>query len=405
MRKVMVALAVLGVLAAGCGSGDASVTIPVPRTPAWAAAPASSAKPAPVPDLTWSFEHVVKGQGELLDVAALAPDDIWATGSVPDDGGDATDDYFLLHYDGKHWKRRPLPAVLGDHVYQPHVAAVGAGRLLLWGVAAPRLDKPWFARWDGTRWTRLPDSPGGRVVDAAAAGTDLWLLDGDRHVSHWDGTRWTGTTLPLTHVSALSAAAGDDVWAVGFRADGPGVDHGEREQPAAVHGDGRNWRTAPTPAYHYPDPVPPKAEAEADHVLALAPDDVVAYGTNSFAHGVVDDEPDDEQHIRLHWDGTRWSKQPRVPGECAQRYAIGADGNRGIFLDGNRYLAADGACTEVKQQRLPSTGGSTDKSEQQLWLQKVTAIPGTGKVIGAGHITVVQFGGSMTKAVVVVLAR
>ncbi|GDY63342.1 hypothetical protein AQJ43_03105 [Streptomyces avermitilis] len=81
------------------------------------------------------------------------------------------------------------------------------------------------------------------------------------------------------------------------------------------------------------------------------------------------------------------------------------DGRRGLFLDGNWYLAADGTCVKIKRPRLTDKDGARPSSAQLLWLTSVIPFPGTDTVLGAGHVQVNQAGDPMEKAVVVPLRR
>ncbi|MBA4861522.1 hypothetical protein H1V43_09010 [Streptomyces sp. PSKA54] len=361
------------------------------------------------PGMSWKYDKVYKDLGRLSDVIATADDDIWVVGNATDTvsyaGDDTADDGFLLHYDGTRWQRRPMPAAFGDSVYEARFDEMDSGGFLLTASLSNR-NAPRMARWDGTRWTAVPViSDIGRAVDVRAfAADDIWALAETSRVWHWDGTRWAATDLPAA-VSSLDGVAPDDLWAVGHQGSGESRESGhETIQPAAVHWDGRSWTPASTPEYRFPDPVPPEAEAFLTEVLAVAGDDVRAYGSHTFNHGEVEDEPADE-HIRLRWDGTRWSKQPSVEGDCATRVPVAADGERGVFLNGNRYLTTDGDCERIKRPRLPSTGGIRDSSQQSLWLNGIEPIPGTDEVLGVGHVQVNQAGNPTSRSVIVHLKR
>ncbi|CAM5481663.1 putative protein OS=Streptomyces alboniger OX=132473 GN=CP975_21670 PE=4 SV=1 [Streptomyces alboniger] len=184
--------------------------------------------------------------------------------------------------------------------------------------------------WEGTRWTAVADPPPGDVGDLEAAGPrDIWALADERTAVHWDGTRWTTTRLP--HETADLAVVGpDDVWAVGSRSTGPGTEpvHGEAyDQPASAHFDGTSWQSVETPRARFDDPVPPEPGASLTKVFALADGEVRAYGGNSFNHGEVENEPE-EEFIRLRRAG-EWVDQKEAPGGCALRIPVAED-ERGV---------------------------------------------------------------------------
>lgn len=358
-------------------------------------------------DLSWSYDRVLDGSASLGDMAVVAEDDIWASG-VRQDTAWGRRQLFLLRYDGEDWREQPTPAGIGGDAQDIRLDAVGSGEVWLTassGYGAGEQTR--IARWDGTSWTSLGSVPNGRVVDLKAfAPDDVWALVGANEAAHWDGTRWTTTRPPAHGLASLDGTAPDDLWAVGYRDTGGGDDEraGETEytQPAAVHWDGRTWKAVETPEYHFPEPVPPEPGASLSLVVALAADDVRAYGSHTFNHGEGGDEPDDEA-VRIRWDGRAWVRQEAAAGECAERVPVLGDGAKGMFLDGNRYLAADGTCVKITRSRLPNEGGVRADSRQSLWLDELARLPGTDRVIGVGHVQVNQSGNPMSKAVVVSL--
>ncbi|KPC94854.1 hypothetical protein [Streptomyces albus] len=402
MRKTVVTLAVCALAAAGCGTEDRDRPD----------GPQRSVKPG---GPRWTYDRISEEPAKLTDVLATADDDIWVAGTRVSTGTGkpvaSPDDGFLLHHDGKRWERRPMPASLGDSVHEARLDAVDSGGFLL--TAGKQDRSAWrMARWDGTRWTPLPGPPPGTagsrgIVDVRAfAADDIWALRGDSVAYHWDGARWSATELPAT-VRALDGVASDDLWAVGHRDtrnDRAGGPETEYTQPAAVHWDGRAWKLVRTPEYRFSDPVPPEPGAHLGQVLAVAEDDVRAYGEHTYNHGETDDEPADEQ-VSLRWNGSRWARQPGARGDCAGRAPVALDGDRGMFLDGNRYLTEDGSCVRVHRPRLPHTDGISRRSQQSLWLTAVEPVPGTDEVLGVGHVQVNQPGNPTGRAVVVRLER
>ncbi|MFD3311025.1 hypothetical protein [Streptomyces sp. NPDC058656] len=399
MRRIVTGLTVLGLALTGCGTeadGDDGKSKAAPSSSTSAAGGTSGP--------SWTYDEILDDESKLSDVIATADDDIWVAGAVTNSANPSRDDGYLLRYDGTRWQRQPMPAALGSAVHEARFDSLGPDGFLL-TASLPTLAGPRTVRWDGTRWTALPELPGGgRLVDMKAfAADDVWALSGDSQIHHWDGTRWSTSTLPATVVS-LDGVAADDLWAVGHRDTGDGSDGGEFTQPAAVHWDGSSWQLTETPAYRFPEPVPPEPGASIDDVLALAADDVRAYGMHSFNHGEVEDEPQEEA-VRLRWDGSDWAKTPDAAGDCAGRVPMAVDGTRGLFLDGNRYVGTDGACTKITRPRLPSEGGVRAGSRQSLWLSAVEVVPGTGRVLGVGHVQVNQSGNPMSKSVIVSLKR
>ncbi|MWA15834.1 hypothetical protein [Streptomyces sp. BA2] len=388
--------------AAGCGTD--SEPGGSPGTGSAGSAGKDDRPKSPAGSLTWEFEHIADYSGDLADVAVLAEDDIWAVGTENNGESNA----HLLHYDGTKWKREPLPEALGDSTYAPLLEEVGGEALWLRpqgsedGAAVRR-----WAQWDGTRWSTVPSPPPGNVGDFEAAGPDdIWALDSERTAQHWDGTRWTTTRLPYG-ASDLAVVGPDDVWAVGSRSTGPGTQiEGSGDgysQPASMHWDGTSWKAVETPQARFEEPLPPEPSAGLGQVFALDSGEVRAYGSNSFNHGEVENEPADE-FIQLRWDGSKWVEQEGAPGGCARRTPVGQD-DKGLFLDGNWYMTDDGRCVKIKRHRLPLSTGARKGSNQSLWLEEIHRVPGTGEWLGAGHVQVNQSGDPFGAPVVVRLKR
>ncbi|MGW5731595.1 MULTISPECIES: hypothetical protein [Streptomyces] len=362
-------------------------------------------------DTAWSYDKVFGAAtpGHLSDVVATAADDVWVAGevtrSVSGSGDDRADGGFLLHHDGSNWRRRPMPSALGRSVHAARFDALDSGGFLL-TASLRNLNAPRMARWDGTRWTALPELPDGHraLATRAFAADDIWVLGDQSTAHHWNGTRWTRTHLPFA-ATALDGAAADDLWAVGHRnADATSRRAPELTQPAAAHWDGRAWQPVPMPEYHFPAPAPPESEALLTDVVARAEDEVRAYGAHTYNHGEQYPEPADED-IRLRWDGTRWAKLPAAEGACADRGGAIRDGEHGTVMSAGHYLTADGDCRGIARPELPSTGGITSDAKQSLRLDALTTVPGTGKILGVGSVTVSQGADSTHRAVIVSLRR
>ncbi|MFE7795046.1 hypothetical protein [Streptomyces sp. NPDC057460] len=405
-QRGIVAVAVLATVltAAGCGTDDEPTGSRTTGSADTADAGGKDAPPkAPASALTWEFEHIADFSGDLTDVAVLAEDDIWAVGTENNGKANA----HLLHYDGTQWKREPLPETLRTTDYPPVLEEVGEEVLWLrpqtYEVGAGVT--PW-ARWDGTRWSAVPNPPPGNVGDFEAAGPDdIWALNGEQTAVHWDGARWNTTRLPYG-TSDLAVVGPDDVWAVGSRSTGPGTElgYGERySQPVSMHWDGTFWKSVKTPQARFEEPIPPEPSAGLGQVFALDSGEVRAYGNNSFNHGEVENEPADE-FIRLRWDGSKWVEQEPAPGGCALRTPVDQD-DEGLFLDGNWYLTDDGRCVKIKRHRLPLSTGARKGSNQSLWLKEIHRVPGTDEWLGAGHVQVNQSGDPFGAPVVVRLKR
>ncbi|WP_128381030.1 hypothetical protein [Streptomyces cavernae] len=324
----------------------------------------------------WQYDKVFTDTGTLSAVIATVDDDMWAAG-----------DGLLLHYDGTGWQHRPMPASFGAKVFDDvRFDAVDSGGFLF-TASLDDENASWMARWDGTRWTALPELPDGhRVIDVRAfTADDIWVLDGETGAYHWDGTGWTAMDLPVT-VTALDGVAPDDLWAVGYDyPDGPDEHLSlPGAQPATLHWDGHDWQPVRTPEYHYTVPAPEQL-AYFTEVVALAKDDVRVYGEHTSIS--EDDESDPAaETIRRRWNGTGWIELPKPEGACSDRGPWVTDGRRGAVLNAGRYLTADGLCEGIAQSKLPDPYGTASGPKQSLRLNAITSVPGTDKIIGVGTV-------------------
>jgi hypothetical protein len=239
---------------------------------------------------------------------------------------------------------------------------------------------------------RLDTSYG--VADSAVlAPDDVWLVHHDDSSLHWDGHRWRKVSMPAL-ATAISAVTAEDIWAVGRVA----TKGQQMSQPAAMHWDGRTWRLLPTPTFYFPEPVPPESSAELRNVLALSPNDAWAIGVHTFNHGEGGEDPPDPPAIFLHWDGTRWTKQPIAPFcEYCQQLTTDSSG-RLILTSGSSWVRAPGGQL-TKLIGPPKFTGLYGKT--RLSLNDVANVPGTTSLWGVGVITHNEAGNPWSRAAIV----
>jgi hypothetical protein len=160
---------------------------------------------------------------ELLDIAALAANDVWAVGSSRNIGEDFRT--LILHWNGSSWSITPSPNLPGENI--------------LYGVSARAANDVWavgdswdgitgrqiFLHWDGQSWRQVngvggPTACAGCVGDVLAMGVnDVWAVGSE--IGHWDGTQWTLVPEPSvpggigTTLRSLAKIGPCDAWAVG----------------------------------------------------------------------------------------------------------------------------------------------------------------------------------------------
>ncbi|HEX8218574.1 MAG TPA: S-layer homology domain-containing protein [Chloroflexia bacterium] len=230
---------------------------------------------------SWTRLPDLEGLGPQAGLGAVevaAANDVWAAGF---DGTYETGlEALVLHWDGNQWSKVPLPK-LGDDVTESQLRAM---TLIapddIWAVGSVAKDPPYYGgvghlilHWDGTAWNTVPttglepESSSWRdmmslVAIDGTASNDVWVVGYHNdfvynpgvtrdHVpglftAHWNGSVWTpvpGPPVDATSSGLLDvlALAPDDVWAVGMT----------RQlccyrKTLVVHWDGVSWSVVPS---------------------------------------------------------------------------------------------------------------------------------------------------------------
>jgi hypothetical protein len=199
---------------------------------------------------------------QLVDVVAIAPNDVWAVGTATTIvAGEA----LTLHWNGTQWTIVRNPG-MNPRFYDANllgITAVGANNIWAVGQITTSVERKFIANWNGTSWTSVSSPAYPTNVEflegvSAISASDIWAVgtytipnpEGSPYFNatlHWDGTRWSIVTAPqvdsslniLVDVAAITAS---DVWAVGFTGTPSGY-----EAPEALHWDGSNWNVVPVP--------------------------------------------------------------------------------------------------------------------------------------------------------------
>jgi len=173
----------------------------------------------------------------LSDVAAVAPDDVWAVGTWFTKAFD--DRTLTLHWDGSAWHRVKSPNAGPASAANDLVSVAAIATDDVWAVGARGLHTLTL-HWDGLGWSAVHSPTPGGIADLAgvvASGPgDVWAVGGRVDpqanavrtlVEHWDGTTWTvmesANKGPSdNHLWGISAVAGR-MLAVGDRFSGGGT--------------------------------------------------------------------------------------------------------------------------------------------------------------------------------------
>jgi hypothetical protein len=202
---------------------------------------------------SWARIPLGPGRGQLADIVAIGPDDVWAVGHS------GNEDFLplTLHWDGATWHRVPTPPI--ERGYLLDVSASGPNDVWAVGIVTGTFETI-VQRWDGSSWTLIDHpSPSSDYVNLgsvlALAPDDVWIAGnflGPRaeqvpFSAHWNGQQWR--TFPMVKrgtagsvIDALAATSNGRVWAVGSATSNEGT-----SRPLAEEFDGEEWRVAATP--------------------------------------------------------------------------------------------------------------------------------------------------------------
>ncbi|MGA5300551.1 hypothetical protein ACPCHT_11515 [Nucisporomicrobium flavum] len=356
----------------------------------------------------WRFISVspVKGTGNLHAVAARSATDAWAVGwtNHPDTGAATA---LAERWTGTGWQAVPAPASAGTQSWLsdvdvlPSGDAVAVGRELSGDVSVPLIErypaaggpgevvpgpepavagawqgvslssatdgwavgqagsgspgdpaKAMIARWDGTRWSRVP-SPGAGTSSSrltavvAVSPSDAWAVGGLRDagtpdvdealVLHWDGVSWSRVDGPApspggTTLLGVAAAGPGEVWAVGRT--------GPESQPRAValhrtHGVWQELRSTRAAATQFSD------------VAVVAPGDVELAGYQV---------PFTEETVNLeHWTGAGLEPDSTLVGPAGDDHIASALSGIAAEPAGGRLWAVGWATTVTRPVMQPVT--------------------------------------------------
>jgi hypothetical protein len=247
----------------------------------------------------------------LSDVVALTSTDAWAVGSksaVVDD--QLTQRSMALHWDGRAWTEAPTPpidgsALAGVFALAPDdVWAVGSVLEELLG------SRPLIEHYDGAAWTVVPSPQiefGNLFAISGTSPTDLWAVGTVRNpvhmlIEHYDGQRWRIVRSPniqtdFVSLEGVTAISPTDVWAAGYF-----LAHTFGNAPLVVHFDGAAWSLVSTPE-------PGDEGSELYDIAGSASDSVWAVGRTTSDAGT--------QPLAMRWNGTVWTIPAPAIGEAA----------------------------------------------------------------------------------------
>jgi hypothetical protein len=279
----------------------------------------SASCPDVVPPVSGSWQKVnspnVSGatpvNNELLAVAAVSENDVWAVGWAQDPTGPQYVKRTLInHFNGNSWS--VVPSVYPGNDIQSvlySVSAVSANDV--WAVGSTHNgtlpSRTLIEHWDGTQWSIVPGpNPDSQLNElrgvAATSANNAWAVGyrgGTRNetpletlILHWDGISWSQVASPnipgaANELSGITAISSNDIWAVGSAGGAP----------LAMHWNGNAWNIFPMQV---------TSGLSSERITAVAgsaSNDVWAVGQGK---GLFSNRTS----ARIwHWDGVRWTQK------------------------------------------------------------------------------------------------
>ena len=160
----------------------------------------------------WAIVQSPVLAGALNDVVALSAHDVWAVGSATPAGSPSPSEPLIIHWDGAMWSVVPTDAATSGLL-----SITAASPTTLWAVGTgPPI------RWTAGSWQRVTGPESGSVT--ATSTSNVWAAGTDRFeptVHHWYRGVWTTLTLPNTvtgndlySINAVAAVSAAGAWSL-----------------------------------------------------------------------------------------------------------------------------------------------------------------------------------------------
>src|SRR2546425_786649 len=190
--------------------------------------------PAVAQAAAWSVvqsPNATPGNNELHAVASISANDVWAVGTSENTLGN--DQTLILHWDGTAWSIVPSPTtgmVVGNLL---GVAAVSTNDVWAVGSFLPTKGgrRALIEHWNGHKWSvvKNPSTVGTELQAVATVSTnDVWAVGNSSNASgvsqtlieHWNGKQWSIVASPspsaqTNFLLGVAIVSANDIWAVG----------------------------------------------------------------------------------------------------------------------------------------------------------------------------------------------
>ena len=240
--------------------------------------------------------------GSLAGVVATSAGNAWAVGST---GGEQNPRPLIARWNGTRWQRLPSSGLPSGELGA--VAATSASNA--WAVGGTEGGQTLILHWNGTSWKQVPSAGavGSLTGVGASSATNAWAVgsvlgsgpgSATALILHWNGTSWQRVPGPRlsgkVYLGTVAVTSERDAWAVG------GVYTGTLATGLILHWDGTSWQQVPSAS-------PP--DGRFGYYLA---DVAATSATNAWAVGCTDGCPSGGTPLIERWNGTSW-KQVAAP--------------------------------------------------------------------------------------------
>jgi hypothetical protein len=310
----------------------------------------------------------------VLSVAATGARDAWATGQAYRFQCDRPS-LLIARWDGRSWRdMTPPPGFAGVSADALGTSVAALSGSYAWAfvnraVSPSRPTDSFALLWRDGRWRPFRLTPGARVTSAAVfSPSNAWAVGfiGDsRYAARFNGTRWRRVPIPV-RAAAAAFAAPRNIWVVG------------PQRPLALaHWTGR-WQTIPLPPGLAP------SGGFIDHPWVVSDGSRGAWVALTVQLGGGRDR--NIGGVLLHWTGSKWENlTPRFP--TLGLGPLSPDGHGGIWIASSSSTSSVGCPSCDINAMFHFRQGVWSKTPVNVPGLTVTAmrlVPGTNSVWASG---------------------
>lgn len=308
-----------------------------------------------------SSSRLLRVDGSLSDVAALAGRGIWAVGQ--EGIWDAWQSRgVLIRWDGGAWSKL---GIRNDPSGAAQLRSIAASGGELWAVGEAHDGLPYVVRGDGNVFdrTQVPVLRAGDRLHGVATGRGRVAAVGSRGrqplIVSGDGTRWSVATRDVTGtLYGVALASAKEGWAVGDTGTAPLI----------MRLGKSGWKPVAAP------------KIRGGYLRDVHADG----GKRAVAIGGIYRDGRTVDPLVLQWNGKRWSRM-RVPDRDVELYGVTGDGKGRYWISGfDSRRPGEGFLLRYADGKWKIIRGEAGAGERTVRLQGVTRSGDT--VVAVGHV-------------------